>query len=413
MEEEKVSTKFKAARTLLTTKYKLNLEEIFKIRRELHKYPEVLFTEFETKKRLLNFLASHCNIDPNKAKSYAKTGFTYDIKGTGEPKGEDFTIGFRADMDALPIKEESTFEYASANPGVSHICGHDGHMATLLGLANVLSNFQTYIPSNKTIRLVFQPGEEGGHGAKIMVEEGALEGVNEIYALHSWSLPFGKFGIKKSGAMTSGCVRFRVNVQGVGSHGAYPENGKDPITAICQIHNMMHTILSRTIGRKDMAVCTVGEIRAGDTENVIPDFATMSGTIRTEKKEVEEEVKQQLNNIVEHTSIAMGCKGEVKYTKITPSVTNHEIQANALRGAVKEIMGEDSLTEEGMNASEDFSFMTNKIPGAFMLVGHVLPDKPIVMNHNPRFDYNEDLIVPSILAWLKLIENRMDFTFPS
>jgi hippurate hydrolase len=351
MEEDKMFTRFRIARIILTTKFKLDLENIFKMRRELHKYPEVRFTEVETKKRLINFLTSRCNIDPNKISTYAETGFTYDIKGTGAAKGKDFAIGFRADMDALPIKEESTFEYASANPGVSHMCGHDGHMVTLLGLANVLTNFQTHIPSNKTIRLVFQPGEEGGHGGRIMVEEGALEGVDEVYALHSWSLPFGKFGIKKSGAMTAGMVRFRVNVQGVGSHGAYPENGKDPITAICQIHSMMHTILSRGIGRKDMAVCTVGEIHAGDTENVIPDFATMGGSIRTEKKEVEEEVKRQLESIVEHISTAMGCKGEVKYIRITPSVINHEVQANALRGAVKEIMGEDSLTEDGMNAS--------------------------------------------------------------
>ena len=164
-----------------------------------------------------------------------------------------------------------------------------------------------------------------------MVEEGALDDVDEIYGLHSWSLPFGKFGIKKSGAMTSSMVRFRVDVHGKGTHGASPENGKDPITTICQITNCLHTILSRRIGRKEMAVCTIGEMHAGIAENVIPDFATMGGSIRTEKPEVEEEVKKQLEHIVKHTSEAFECKGEVKYIRITPAVINHKVQACALR----------------------------------------------------------------------------------
>lgn len=405
-----IFSRLAAAKAVLTSKYELNLDDIFKMRRELHKYPEIRFKEFETKRRLINYLISHCNIDPKKIRSYATTGFTYDIAGTGAPAGSSYTLGFRADMDALPIREESTFAHASAHPGVAHMCGHDGHMATLLGLATVLSKHRKNIPSNKRIRLVFQPGEEGGHGGKMMVEEGALEGVDEIYALHSWSLPLGTFGIKESGAMTSSLVRFKIDVQGVGSHGAYPENGKDPITAVCQIHGALHTILSRGVGSKEMAVCTVGMLHAGETENVIPDSASMGGTIRTEKKEVEEEVKRQLENIVEHSAKALGCKGEVKYIKVTPAVMNHKVQACALREAVKEVMGKDSLTEEGMNASEDFSFMTDKVPGALMLVGHAVPGKPLVMNHNSRFDYNEDLIAPAILAWVKLIEARMKFT---
>jgi len=411
MELAQVVAKLRTVKNLLTEKYKLDIDNVFKMRRELHKYPELGYKEFETKKRLMNYLSSRCKILPEHFRSYAGTGFTYDLKGEGPAQGSSFTIAFRADMDALPIKEQGELSYKSVNEGVAHMCGHDGHMATLLGLASLLSDHKKFIPSNKTIRLLFQPAEEGGDGAEKMVNEGAIEGVNEIYALHSWVLPFGMLGIKKAGAMTTGMIRFRIDVSGIGSHGAYPENGRDPITAICQINSAIHTILSRGISRKEMAVCTIGDIRAGDVENVIPSFATMGGSIRTEKKKVAEEVKSQLERIVTNISKGLGCEGIVRYTEITPAVINSEVPALSLREAVKEVMGEEYLCEEGMNASEDFSYMAEKVPAAFMLVGYAMPDKEIIMNHNPIFDYNEDLIAPSILVWTKLIENRLGFKF--
>eukprot|EP00826_Nyctotherus_ovalis_P006358 TRINITY_DN11494_c0_g3_i3.p1 TRINITY_DN11494_c0_g3~~TRINITY_DN11494_c0_g3_i3.p1 ORF type:complete len:263 (+),score=57.44 TRINITY_DN11494_c0_g3_i3:136-924(+) len=239
------------------------------------------------------------------------------------------------------------------------MCGHDGHMATLLGLASTIAAHKVSIPSNKTVRLLFQPAEEGGHGAESMVREGALEGVEEVYAMHSWSLPLGMFGIRKSGAMTTEMTRFRVDVKGVGSHGAYPENGKDPITAICQINSALHTIMSRGISRKEMAVCTIGDIRAGVVENVIPDFATMGGTIRTEKTKVSEEAKSQMTRIVEHVAKGLGCEGIVRFTEVTSAVINSPLPANALREAVSQTMGSEFLCEEGMDASEDFCYMTS------------------------------------------------------
>lgn len=411
MELARISAKFAAARSLLTTKYKLDIENIFNMRRELHKYPEMGYKEFETKKRLINFLSTRCKINPEHIRSYAKTGFTYDIKGEAPAQGVNSIIGFRADMDALPIKEKSELPYKSVNEGVAHMCGHDGHMATLLGLASLVNNHKSAMPSNKAVRIVFQPAEEGGHGADLMTKEGALEGMDSIYALHSWSLPFGMFGIRKVGSMTTGMVRFRIDVRGVGSHGAYPENGKDPITAICQINSALHTILSRGISRKEMVVCTIGDIHSGKTENVIPDFATMGGTIRTEKTEIAEEAKAQLDRIVTNISKGLGCEGETRYIEITPAVINSKEPASLARRAVAEIMGEEALCEEGMNASEDFAYMAEKVPAAFMLVGHAMPNKKIIMNHNPSFNYNEDLIPPSILIWAKVIENQFGFRF--
>lgn len=406
MELAYIMDKLKAARSLLAGKYKLDMESICAMRRELHKYPELRYEESETKKRLVNYLSAHCGILTKNIRSYAKTGFTYDMKGEGPARGSSQTIGFRADMDALPIIEQSTLAYKSVNRGVAHMCGHDGHMATLLGLASTVAAHKASVPSNKTVRLIFQPAEEGGHGAELMVKEGALEGVEEVYAMHSWSLPLGMFGIKKSGAMTTEMTRFRIDVKGVGSHGAYPENGKDPITAICQINSALHTVVSRGISRKEMAVCTIGDIHAGKAENVIPDFATMGGNIRTEKTKVSEEMKRQMERIVEHVSKGLGCEGTVRYTEVTPAVVNSPLPANALREAVSQTMGPEFLCEEGMNASEDFCYMTCKVPGALMLIGHAVPGEEIVMNHNPSFNFNEDLIAPAVLAWVKLIEGR-------
>eukprot|EP00826_Nyctotherus_ovalis_P006357 TRINITY_DN11494_c0_g3_i12.p1 TRINITY_DN11494_c0_g3~~TRINITY_DN11494_c0_g3_i12.p1 ORF type:complete len:212 (+),score=38.17 TRINITY_DN11494_c0_g3_i12:66-701(+) len=209
------------------------------------------------------------------------------------------------------------------------------------------------------------------------------------------------------------CIRdrFRVDVKGVGSHGAYPENGKDPITAICQINSALHTIMSRGISRKEMAVCTIGDIRAGVVENVIPDFATMGGTIRTEKTKVSEEAKSQMTRIVEHVAKGLGCEGIVRFTEVTSAVINSPLPANALREAVSQTMGSEFLCEEGMDASEDFCYMTSKVPGAFMLIGHAVPGKEIIMNHNPSFNFNEDLIAPAVLAWIKLIEGRLGCRF--
>lgn len=408
MELTTVLSKFNKAKQILSSQYKLDLPRIYNTRKELHKYPEIAFQEKQTKNRLIQYLKNHCHINESGIKNYAKTGFTYDIRGTASPQGTKKCIAFRADMDALPVAELNNFEYKSLNPNTMHACGHDGHMATLLGTAEILAKYQNLMPSNKSVRLVFQPGEEGGHGAEFMAKEGALENVDEIYALHSWSNPFGTFGIIKEGAMTTGMIRFRIDIHGVGTHGAYPENGKDPITAICQVHSALHTILSRGIGRKDYAVCTVGEIHAGNAENVIPDFATMGGSIRTHDKKVEEEIKKQMERIVKYTSDAFGCEGKVRYIEITPAIMNDKKKAADLRKVISDLFGEESVTEDTMGASEDFSFMTNKVPGAYMIVGHAVPGKEIIMNHNPRFDFNEELIAPAILTWVRLTENKFN-----
>ncbi len=407
--ESGIMAKFKAARALLVNKYKLDFNRVLEFRRDLHQHPEVGYKEVRTRSKIIEYLVRHGRIDKSKVNTYATTGLTYDIRGTAPAQGPNHIIGFRSDMDALPMQELGKLPYASVYPCAAHMCGHDGHMATLIATADVLLRNRHLMPENKAVRLIFQPAEEGGQGGKRMVDEGALNGVDEVYGLHSWCLPFGKFGIKKEGAMTTSIFRFRIDVQGKGSHGAYPENGKDPITALCQTHSAIHTILSRTVARQEMAICTIGEMHAGNTENVIPDTASMGGTVRTIKKEVEDQVRRQLENITEFVPKAFGCEATIKYADGTASVMNSRGPSEAVRKAVAEVLGEEVLTEDMMLASEDFSFMSSKVPAAYMLIGHWIPGRDLVMNHNPRFNYNEDLIAPAALAWIQLVQNRQGF----
>jgi len=400
------------SKSLLLSKYNFDIEPVILIRHELHKHPELAFKEFNTKQLLINFLKNGANFDQTNIKTFAKTGFTYDIRGRSNIQNSyPLKIGLRADMDALPIQELTNLPYSSIYPNIAHSCGHDGNMAILLGAAEIFLKNASKIPSNSTIRLIFQPAEECGQGAKLMVNEGALKNIDEIYAMHSWSNPIGTFGISKEHPMTTSMSRFRIDINGLGTHGAYPENGKDPITAICQIHNSIHKILSQNISRKEYAVCTIGEIHAGKAENVIPNYATMGGTIRTFDQKIQAKIKLRLSEIVKNISEAYGCQGKINYISEIPAVVNNPKQADFFRNAVSDLFGPQAVTSYSKYGSEDFSFMSYLVPGAYMNVGYHNENKKLFFNHNPKFDFNDELLAPCILIWLKLMENRFNINF--
>ena len=242
--------------------------EIIDYRRDFHKYPELSFKEFRTAEKISSYL-SDFNI-PHKTK-IGKTGVVADLDF-----GDGPTIALRADMDALPIQETGDLDYKSDNPGVMHACGHDGHMAILLGVANILSNYKKL--NKGKVRLIFQPAEEGGGGAKYMIKDGCLEGVNEIYGLHLWNYqPIGEVGIKDGPIMAAADI-FDITVKGKGGHGATPQGTVDAIIVASHLVTMLQTIVSRNTNPLENTVLTIGQFNGGENFNVIANEVRLTGT---------------------------------------------------------------------------------------------------------------------------------------
>lgn len=251
------------------------------------------------------------------------------------------------------------------------MCGHDGHMATLLSAAEVLIKKRNQIPKNKTIRLLFQPAEEDPGGAKPMIEEGCLDGVDEIYGFHNvphW--PEGNIRTKE-GVVMAATTKVKITVYGKGGHGALPHMHKDPISAACSIFMNLHTIQSRAVASKENFVFTICNLTTGHTHNVMPDDAFMQGSIRTFNQEVLELVEQKIIEISENTAKAFGCKAVIEFDRMYPEVVNHPEQAHAVVKLIKDWFGEENYSYEDLprSGSEDFSFYLQKKPGCFFHVG--------------------------------------------
>jgi amidohydrolase len=319
-------------------------------------------------------------------------------------------VALRSDIDALPVEEHSGLPYASVNEGVAHACGHDGHVAILLGVAWVLKQIEGDLPG--TVKLIWQPAEEGGAGAERMIQDGVLENPapEAIFGLHGWPMiAVGTAGYRFGPAMAS-TDDFVITVRGKGTHGAMPHAGVDPVTIAARIVEGVQLIRSRMINPLSPLVITIGTIHGGSAVNIIPDEVVMSGTIRTLDPETRRLIPGLMERMVVNTAQASGGDADFHITAGYPAVINEERTTAFARDALREILGPDKVVElrEPVMGGEDFAYYLEKIPGTFLRLG-VGPRPPL---HNAAYDFNDAVIPEGIQALagiaLRYLEKGME-----
>ncbi len=358
-------------------------------RREIHRHPELAFEEART----AAFVAGRLKkLGLEVHEGVAGTGVVGVLRAT--IRSQRRAVLLRADMDALPIQEEPGREYGSEVPGKMHACGHDGHVAMLLGAATLLARRRAALTHD--VVLCFQPAEEGGGGAARMIEAGALRfaDVGEAFALHLWSLsPSGTVHVRPGPTM-AGQDEFTARIVGRGGHGAMPHRAVDPIVAACHAVVALQAVVSRSVDPVEAAVLSVGSIHAGSAPNVIPEAAEIVGTMRSFREEVRALLRRRLEEVLEGTARALGCRAEVHLRPGYPPVVNDPTAVEKVRRAAVEAVGEDRLFEPApMAAAEDFAYFLERLPGAFVFVGAGDPSRGIdAPHHSPRFDIDESAL---------------------
>jgi amidohydrolase len=355
------------------------------LRRDFHRHPELGFQEVRT----AGIVAQELNqLGLEVSTGIGKTGVVALLEG--DQPGPVVLI--RVDMDALPIQEETGAEYASTVAGVMHACGHDGHTAIGLTVARMLQQNRSSLKGS--VKLVFQPAEEGLGGAEAMLEDGVLTHPSPEAALsvHLWNeKPVGWIGATPGPVMAAADI-FRIHLHGKGGHGAQPHFTADPVAAAAQIISALQTVVSRNVPPLEAAVLSVTTLRAGDAFNVIPDTADLQGTIRTFKPEVRQRVVERFNQVVEGVANAMGCQAEVELQAITPAVVNDPQLTALIQEVCENVLPGSQVDSSTMTmGSEDMAFMMQDIPGCYILVGSANPDKGLnAAHHHPRFDVDEE-----------------------
>lgn len=373
-----------------------NLESLVKKaiddRRYLHQYPELSGEEFETSKFIRNRL-KELNIDILSFEPPSVVGW---ISGTIGSK----TIALRADIDALPIVEEGDKPYISKTPGVAHMCGHDGHTAILLAVAEWLSNNEV----EPNIVLIFQSAEEiTPSGADLLIKQGVLEGVDAIFGIHLWQgLEKGKIGLTH-GSMMASVDDFEIDILGYGGHGSMPHETIDPIYIASNLIQSFQSIISRGINPIEAGVITVGRVQAGTTYNIIPDSARLIGTIRALTPETVTTIQTKMVNLTEGICQAFGAKAEVCFIKGTPPLINDPKESRFVRDIICREFSHDVFeVVEPVMGGEDFSYYLQKNPGAFIFVG-MGGEKSRYPHHHPQFDLDEDVFPKAIKLFIEII----------
>jgi amidohydrolase len=360
-------------------------QEIIEWRRDFHRHPELSFQEQRTAKVIADFLkASHLEVKEN-VNGY---GVVADLVGANDGP----MIAFRADMDALPIQEEVSSSYSSIVANVMHACGHDGHMASLMGAVRVLSENREKVKG--TIRFIFQPAEElTPGGAKGMIEEGVLDGVEAIYGLHLWSeLPTGQFRTTY-GPMMAASDKFEIRISGKGGHGGMPHKTVDALLVASEIVTSAQHIVSRNVDPLDSGVVSFGKIYSGDAFNVIANKATLEGTVRSLAPEVRDLLENRLKETAEHVASLYGAKSEILYQRGYPALINDEKEAAFIMDAAVEVFGQENVRIMKPNmAGEDFAYYLKEIPGAFCFVGAGNQNEEIYPHHHPQFSLDENAL---------------------
>jgi len=371
-------------------------EEAIEWRRRLHEHPELEYALHGTAAFVAEKLAS---FGANKIETgIAETGIVALIHGE---LGDGPTIGLRADMDALPIVEASGKPWSSKVPGKMHGCGHDGHSAMLLGAAKYLARTRKF---KGTVALIFQPAEEAGRGGEKMVQEGIMErfGISRVFGMHNYpGLDVGKFMIC-SGPIQGGLAEFDLTVKGRGGHASTPHKNVDPIVIGAQIIMGLQTLVSRSSDPRDALVISVTKLYAGDSYNVIPQHAQISGTVRFIEPHLPDFAEQAIFNVAQGIARAYGADVDFEYRRLEPITINHEVETGLAVDAARALVGQDSVDDRmkpGMGA-EDFAYMLEARPGAYIFLGN--GDTPSV--HNPAYDFNDNALPYGIGYWINLAE---------
>ena len=372
-------------------------EHIYSYRRDFHQYPELSFQEYRTAETISKHLES---FGIEHRTEVGKTGVVGEIVF-----GDGPTIALRADMDALPIQEVGDLKYKSKNEGVMHACGHDGHMAILLGAANALSKNKKL--KKGKVRFIFQPAEEGAGGARYMIKDGCLDQVDEIYGLHLWNYqPVGEIGVK-NGPIMAAADMFDIIIKGKGGHGATPQGTVDAIVVASNLITMLQTIVSRNTNPLDNTVVTIGEINGGQNFNVIADEVRLTGTTRAYTENNRNMIKKRMQNIIDGVSKSFGAEIVLKYKEGYPPTVNHEDPAKLVLEASSMVVGKGAGYPYLSMGGEDFSYYLQKVPGCFFFVGSA-PDKNNILStphHCSHFDIDERSLLIGASVYVNLIDN--------
>ncbi len=371
--------------------------ELTAIRRDFHAHPELGMQEHRTAARVADLLESW-GIEVHRG--IGGTG----VVGVLRNGSGNRAIGLRADMDALPIEELTGLPFASTTKGVMHACGHDGHTTMLLGAAKYLAQSRNF---DGIVHFIFQPGEEGCGGALAMLADGLFERFpcDAIFGMHNRpGMPVGQFGIRP-GATAAGGAFFDITVTGKGAHGARPEASIDPVLAACHVTTALQSIVSRTLSPRDPAVVSVTKVLGGEAYNVIPETATISGTARFFSREVGSQIEEGLRRVSAGVAAGFGAAAETRWRLIFAPTINDPAQTEAYAEAAADLVGADRVARDnppGMG-SEDFSFMMERVPGAYIHVGNGEGAMP----HNPRYAFNDEAIPYGAALYARIVERSL------
>ena len=375
----------------------LDKEQLVKWRHELHAIPEIAFQEQKTAQFVEQRLKSFgVTVHPR----MAGTGIIASLS-CGSSKR---SIALRADLDALPIVEKSDKEYCSTHQGLMHACGHDGHTTMLLGAAQYLAEHKDF---DGTVYFIFQPAEENEGGGKKLVEEGLFKqySIDAVYGMHNWpGLEVGQFSIR-SGAVMAAYDVFDITIHGKGGHAAAPHNTIDPIVTAAAVINALQSISSRQLNPLDSLVVSITRVHAGDSYNVIPQTAQLSGTVRSLCHQVQDETIEQLKQIVRSSCEAYGAKAEIKYQKRYPCTINTEAETQHAYQAALELVGEHHIicNAPPSMGSEDFSFLLNESKGCYISIGN----GETASLHNPEYDFNDEILTLGVKYWVRLTQMQL------
>ncbi|EQC24736.1 hypothetical protein SDRG_17371 [Saprolegnia diclina VS20] len=394
-------------------------DELAQLRRHFHQHAEVTWQEVATQATIKDYLLTHAQIPAENIHVCATTGLVVNIFG---PTSEDAADGslrcvaFRGDMDALPMTEQNPhLPYASENAGAAHMCGHDGHMASLVGFAIFMQRARLSLPPNTCVRLLFQPAEEGGFGAVKMIEDGCLDGVDEVYGYHNGPFPLGMVATKPGALLAHSC-RFEITLRGPGGHGSAPHHTTDPIVAAGHIIVAMQSIVSRSLPAQENAIVSITQVHGGEADNVIPSSVRLSGTLRDFNPDVAATVHARMSSIVTHVAAAHGVTGEIAFDDGYPVTMNHAAQTDIVINVASDIVGAARVTATGLpvSGSEDFAYYLQKTPGAFYFVGtKPLSDGDGAQNrncHSDTFDFNDDALPLTVRLFLEIAQHRFHCT---
>lgn len=384
----------------MTLRFSNDMADVVAIRRHLHENPEIGLSEFKTS----DFIAAKLEeLGYEVTRGLAKTGVVATLRNGSGTR----SVGIRADIDALPITEETGADYASKNTGVMHACGHDGHTAMLLGAAKILAERKNF---DGTLHLIFQPAEENFGGARIMIEDGLFDRFpcDAVFGMHNDpGLAFGKVFVK-DGPLMAAVDEARITVNGRGGHGAEPQAASDPIVAGASIIMALQTVVSRNVHPLDQAVVTVGAFNAGIASNVIPERAQMAITIRSFDPGVRDLLEERIRGIAEGQAASYGMSVTIDYERGYEATVNHAAETDFVRSLAGKVVGAENVIEieRPMMGAEDFAYMLAARPGSYFFLGTAKTNNDPSLHH-PKFDFNDDIIPTGVNLWVELVETYL------